>query len=68
MKASKFSDEQIAMARRQPKAGHPVGEICRKFGGQRAELLSLEEAPSSRRGPRVIRGSGDPVRLTMRRF
>jgi hypothetical protein len=60
MKASKFSDEQIAMARRQAKAGHPVGEICRKFGSQGAELLSLEEAPCSRRGPRVIRGAEDP--------
>jgi hypothetical protein len=31
MKASKFSDEQLAMAWRQVKAGHPVGEICRKL-------------------------------------
>ena len=33
MKTSKFTDEQIALALcARPKAGTPVGEICRKLG------------------------------------
>jgi hypothetical protein len=58
MKASKFSDEQTAMALWQAKAGHPVGQIW---------FLSLEEAPRSRCSPREI-AVQVTVRLTMRRL
>lgn len=46
MKTSKFTDEQIALARRHAKAGTPPGEICRE-----REVLNRTTQPSPPSGP-----------------
>jgi hypothetical protein len=43
MKRSKFSEEQIAYALRQAEGGTPAADVCRQIGGQRGDLLPLEE-------------------------
>ena len=43
MKGKRYSDEQITYALRQAEGGTPVAEICRQLGGERGELLSVEE-------------------------
>lgn len=43
MKASKFSESQIAFVLRQGEEGTPVEEVCRKAGISQAGLLQLQE-------------------------
>src|SRR5713226_7426173 len=44
MRKSCFTEEQIAHVLRQAETGTPATEVCRGDGGDRADLLSLEEA------------------------
>ncbi|RJR50708.1 MAG: hypothetical protein C4576_04910 [Desulfobacteraceae bacterium] len=40
MKRSKFSEEQVAFALRQVKAGSPVGDVCRQLGVSEATFYA----------------------------
>ena len=50
MKRSNVSEEQITCALRQAESGTRVGDVCRQSGGQRGDVLCLEEEV---RPPRV---------------
>ena len=43
MKKTQFTEEQIAFALRQAVGGTPIEQITCKLGGQRSDVLPLEE-------------------------
>jgi len=43
MKRSKFSEEQVAYARRQAESGTPVGVVCRQLGVSEATFYTWKK-------------------------
>ena len=43
MKRSKFSEEQVAYARRQAESGTPVGDVCRQLGVSEATFYTWKK-------------------------
>ncbi len=69
MKTSRLTDEQIAMARRQPEAGTPIGEICRRScskataSGLSGRMCWASSRSDASRGSRPDTPGGPPRRL-----
>lgn len=59
MQKTRYAVEQIAFALRQAEGGTPVSEVCRTMGGQRSDLLPVEEGRRhGRRGTPAPEGPG----------